>query len=147
MPVSASPRPNRGSLVRPFVRGIASLSLAGFLVACGGGGGGNGGGQGAPTAGQTGDVAQSIAAQNLEFNTDTLLVPAGSEFTLSFTNNEGQPHNVAIYREQGGEEIFVGEVITGPDNTVEYTIPALEVGTYYFQCDVHPDMNGTVQAE
>ena len=116
-----------------------------MLVACGGGGGG--GGQGAQTPGQTVDAEQSIAAQNLEFNTDTLLVPAGSEFTLSFTNNESQPHNVAIYREEGGEEIFVGEVITGPDNTVEYTIPALEVGTYYFQCDVHPEMNGTVQAE
>ena len=144
---SASRRPTRALIRRPIVRAVAFLSLAGVLVACGGGGGGNGGGQAAQTPGQTVDAEQSITAQNLEFNTDTLLVPAGSEFTLSFTNNEGQPHNVAIYREEGGEEIFVGEVITGPDNTVEYTIPALEVGTYYFQCDVHPEMNGTVQAE
>jgi plastocyanin len=27
-----------------------------------------------------------------------------------------------------------------------YDVPELEAGTYYFQCDVHPNMNGTVTA-
>ena len=40
--------------------------------------------------------------------------------------------------------IVVGEVITGPDATTQIVVPALDAGTYYFQCDIHPDMNGTV---
>jgi plastocyanin len=36
----------------------------------------------------------------------------------------------------------VGEIITGPA-TINYTFTApSEPGTYYFQCDVHPSMNG-----
>jgi plastocyanin len=34
-------------------------------------------------------------------------------------------------------------VATGP-TTVTYDIPALDAGTYYFHCDVHPTMNGSV---
>jgi plastocyanin len=29
-------------------------------------------------------------------------------------------------------------------DTVEYQVPAIPPGTYYFQCDVHPTMNGSV---
>ena len=92
-----------------------------------------------------GEVA--ISANNLEFDASTIEAPAGAEFTITLTNNESQPHNIAIYSEEGGEEIVVGEVITGPDATTETIVPALEPGTYYFQCDIHPDMNGTVVVE
>ena len=135
------------SHINPIRGALVSFALAAVLAACGGGGGGTDGAGGAQTPGQTGPENPSISAQNIEFNTDTLIVPAGSEFTLSFTNNEGQPHNVSIYREEGGERLFEGEIITGPDATADYNVPALEPGTYYFQCDVHPEMNGTVQAE
>ncbi len=33
--------------------------------------------------------------------------------------------------------------MTGPA-TAEYAVPPLPAGEYYFQCDVHPTMNGTV---
>ena len=36
-----------------------------------------------------------------------------------------------------------GELITGPDE-IQYEIPALDAGEYYFLCIVHPTMNGTV---
>ncbi len=36
----------------------------------------------------------------------------------------------------------MGEIITGPaETTYTFTAPS-EPGTYYFQCDVHPSMNG-----
>ena len=103
-----------------------------------------------PADGGTGGTATvadgevGISADNLEFDVSTIEAPAGAEFTITFTNNESQPHNVAIYSEEGGDEIVVGEVITGPDATTQIVVTALDAGTYYFQCDIHPDMNGTV---
>jgi hypothetical protein len=39
--------------------------------------------------------------------------------------------------------LFVGEVFSGPD-VVTYEVPALDAGTYFFRCDVHPTtMTGT----
>jgi plastocyanin len=29
---------------------------------------------------------------------------------------------------------------------VMYDVPALDPGTYFFRCDVHPQMNGTLEA-
>lgn len=87
----------------------------------------------------------SITAEGIAFSTNELRLPAGRQVTIHFENkDDGIPHNVAIYTEQGGEAIFQGEVITGPASR-DYTFEAPEPGTYYFQCDVHPpQMNGTV---
>ena len=86
----------------------------------------------------------NIAADNLAFDTGTITVPAGAEVTMVFDNrDEGVPHNVAVYDSPlRAEQIFVGEVIDGPaEITYTFTAPS-EPGTYYFQCDIHPDMNG-----
>ena len=71
------------------------------------------GGTGGTATVADGEVA--LSANDLEFDASTIEAPAGAEFTITFTNNESQPHNVAIYSEEGGDEIVVGEVITGPD--------------------------------
>jgi plastocyanin len=118
---------------------IGLLSLT--LVACGGAASTPGAG-GATATVSAGKVA--ISADNLKFDVGTIKAKAGEAFTITFTNKEGQPHNVAVYRSQGGEKIVVGEVITGPDKSTAIAVPALEAGTYYFQCDVHPNMNGLV---
>jgi len=90
----------------------------------------------------------NMAAQNLEFSSDTITLPAGEETTLSFENEDASSiqHNVAIYEEEGGNELFVGDVIPGGD-AITYDIPALKKGEYYFHCDLHPGMNGTVTVE
>jgi plastocyanin len=86
----------------------------------------------------------TIAAQGLAFDTDELRFPPESEVGLRFLNQDtGIPHNVAIYQSAGGEPIFQGEVITGPAET-DYTFTTPAPGEYYFQCDVHPNMNGSV---
>ena len=41
---------------------------------------------------------------------------------------------------------FIGEQITGIATTT-YNVPALAAGTYYFQCDIHPNMHGQVDAK
>lgn len=125
---------SRGRRVAVAWIALASMIL---LIGCSGGDG-----EGSDVDPADADV--SISANDLKFSTDRLEAPAGEAFTLAFTNEEGAPHNVAIYREQGGESLFVGDVINGPDRSVVYDIPALEPGEYYFQCDLHPDMNGTL---
>jgi plastocyanin len=90
------------------------------------------------------DAALSIDANNLKFSTADLAVPANAPFKLFFRNLEGVPHNVAIYRDaSASEKVFVGETVTNA--AVTYDVPAIPAGEYFFRCDVHPDMKGTVK--
>jgi plastocyanin/uncharacterized membrane protein len=81
------------------------------------------------------------------FSSDRLTAPAGEAFGLVFDNeDDGVPHNVAIYTDDSAaESLFVGDLVDGP-KTVTYDVPALDPGSYYFRCDVHPQMNGTLEA-
>ena len=90
----------------------------------------------------------SISAVDLQFSSDTIELPADEEAQLEFVNDDASSvqHNVAIYEEEGGADLFIGEVIPG-GQAVTYDVPALEKGEFYFQCDVHPGMNGTVSVQ
>jgi plastocyanin len=127
-----------------------SLTLALALVACGGGDDGSPAASDDSSAGGTVAVVDGnvdLSADDLEFDASVIEAPAGEEFTITFTNLETQPHNVAVDTEEGGDEVVTGEVITGPDVTTTITVPALDPGEYFFVCDVHPDMNGTIVVE
>src|SRR5262245_24366395 len=90
--------------------------------------------------------AVRVAAKDLAFSTDRLSAPADKRFQIAFDNQEGVPHNVAIYRDaSAGEKVFGSGPFTGPA-LVAYEVPALPAGTYYFRCDVHPDMAGELTA-
>ncbi len=86
-----------------------------------------------------------MVAADLAFDTDTIELAPDVENTITFDNQDaGTPHNIAIYTDDSlSESLFVGDLVTGPD-TVEYTIPPIPAGEYYFHCDVHPTMSGTV---
>lgn len=90
-------------------------------------------------------TALRIQAQNLHFDRDCLAAPADQAFTITLSNQEnGIPHNVSIYPNgQAGDALFKGGIVTGVQTTV-YRVQGLPAGTYYFQCDVHPDMNGAL---
>jgi hypothetical protein len=80
------------------------------------------------------------------FATDCLAAPVGESFTIDFDNQDtGQQHNVAIYTDDTlAENLFRGEIITGPDSTTYEVDPIDEEGDFFFQCDVHPStMTGT----
>lgn len=88
-----------------------------------------------------------ITAKDIKFDKATLTVPAGQQITLKMTNDDDIPHNFAVYKAKGdANALFTGTIFKGPDVTKSetFTAPA-SPGTYYFQCDVHPDqMNGTL---
>jgi plastocyanin len=88
--------------------------------------------------------ALTIVAKDLQFSTAALTAPAGEPFQITFDNQDGAPHNVAIYRDPSAtDKVFVEEPFGGPA-VVIYDVPALETGEYFFRCDVHPDMKGTL---
>lgn len=92
-----------------------------------------------------GAAAVEIAANNLKFSTASLEVPADAPFKLTFDNKEAQPHNVEILTAKGGEKLFTEKFFSGPKK-VTWDVPAMKAGSYYFQCQVHPNMSGTVTA-
>jgi plastocyanin len=96
----------------------------------------------APVGGPT---TTSISASGLAFDLSAMNFPAGKASKLTFDNQDpGVDHNVAIYSDANkSQTLFDGDHVLGPAS-VDYTIPALAPGTYYFQCDVHPGMNGSV---
>jgi plastocyanin len=87
----------------------------------------------------------TVTAQGLQFDTDRITLPAGAPSTIHFENNDpGIQRNMAIFTDSSlGTNLFRGEIVTGPA-AVDYRIPPLQPGTYYFHCDVHPTMNGSV---
>lgn len=90
---------------------------------------------------------EAVTAEGLQFDTDTITLVAGETAEIEFENLDSAPHNIAIYEDDSAANpIFEGEQISGPD-AINYEIEAPEPGEYYFQCDVHPDMNGTVVSE
>jgi plastocyanin len=88
----------------------------------------------------------TLSADNIEFSAPCMVANTGEAFTIHFTNNEAQPHDVAVYQDSSkANEIYRGDLITGPDQSIDYPIEALDPGEYYFDCIVHPgDMKGTL---
>src|SRR6266540_3150990 len=94
-----------------------------------------------------GGAKVTVAAQGLQFDTDRIELPAAPS-TIHFENDDpGIQHNIAIFTDSSlGTNLFRGEIVTGPA-AIDYRIPPLEPGTYYFHCDVHPTMSGAVVVE
>jgi cytochrome c oxidase subunit 2 len=94
------------------------------------------------------DGVLSIAAQNIKYDTSCMQTTAGQPFKIAFDNKDaGTPHNVAIYTNPSAtQNLFRGTIVTGPKE-ITYSVPALDAGTYYFHCDVHPGMNGAFKVQ
>jgi plastocyanin len=155
----ARPRSHTVSEVSPLTRyssrrlasplaGLASLTI--LLVACSSGVSNtplpSGAEPPADCARVDAEGVITLSADNLEFSAPCMVANAGEAFTIRFTNNETEPHNVAVYNDSSkANEILRGDIISGPDQSIDYPIEALEAREYYFDCTVHAaDMNGTL---
>jgi plastocyanin len=119
--------------------GLGLLVLAATTAAC------------SPTAGATppasvGPVdpnAPVVVAQGNVFSPATVTVKADKAFSLTLDNKDSAPHNVAIYKDSSAsEKISVGEIVTA--SKADQVVPALAAGSYFFRCDVHTNMTGTI---
>lgn len=86
----------------------------------------------------------TVTADGLAFDTDCLALPAGEAVTIRLVNADGEPHDVAIYTDSSkSTQLFGGDIVDGGES-IDYQIEALEAGMYYFDCTIHPAMNGSV---
>jgi plastocyanin len=101
-----------------------------------------GGGGEPPPPGPPG-VTTDVAASGSAFDVSEIVLTAGETNELTFVNEDPVAHNIAIYEDDSASaDIFVGETITASETTYSIEAPG-EPGEAYFQCDVHPTMNGT----
>lgn len=98
------------------------------------------GGSATATPAGTPAVTLALSADHIKFNSSSLSVPAGSPFAILFENLETGPHNVVI---RGAPWTVPTEIFSGPGQRT-YVFPALPAGSYTFQCEVHPEMTGTL---
>lgn len=106
-------------------------------------------GETAPEGG--GAAAGSVTAANIAFDTETIELPADEAAEIPFANEDSAEHNISIYKtaEDGTaltDPLFEGAIIPGGES-ITYTVDPLKPGDYYFQCDVHPNMNGTATVQ
>lgn len=75
----------------------------------------------------------------------TLTLEAGVDYTLTWTNTDGAPHNFAIDDGEGNDLVGLTDTISeeGETQTVEFTASE-EMSEYY--CGIHPrSMRGTIE--
>lgn len=103
-------------------------------------------GGGEEVGGEDGAVVR-LAARDLAFQPTHLTAPVAEAFTIAFDNQDTVQHNVQIFENEdhSGTPLFDGALITGPAET-DYAVEPLEAGTYYFLCEVHPQMTGDIEA-
>jgi plastocyanin len=94
-------------------------------------------------------VVLSEIAKGTAFTVTCLVAAPGKAFSVNFDNQDASiPHNMAFFSDSGFTKlIYRGNVITGPATAVypaTQTSGPLSAGTYYFHCDVHPTMQGTL---
>ena len=120
---------------------VVAAVLAVSMAACGG----SALGLSSPPA-SLDPASPTLTATDVDFDTETLAVPAGRPFVIVFENRDSVEHNVSIYADAALQQRrFQGVLFAGP-STRWYPVPALEAGTYVFACDLHSNMRGLIQA-
>ncbi len=88
----------------------------------------------------------TIVAKDMKFTSGSVEIKAGANVTVHFDNQDSAPHNVAIFTDSSASSpISIGEVVSSGKK--DQVVPALQAGTYFFRCDVHHDMTGTIVAK
>jgi plastocyanin len=97
-----------------------------------------------PSSGDTPVTSLTVVAKTINFDVNQIVLKANSTITLTLDNQDaGIPHNLAILTSENGTKIFGQPPFNGPaTETWTFTSPA--PGTYFFHCEVHFNMKGTV---
>ena len=92
------------------------------------------------------DVAAPVNASTDGFDPTCLAAKAGKDFSISFTNADATPHNVAVYTTaEATDPIFENTEPVVGGASASYDIKAQKPGTYFFNCYFHPQtMTGSL---
>jgi plastocyanin len=105
-------------------------------AATGGGGGG-------------GVATDTLVAADTEFDADTIELKANRPTDFTIENEDSALHNLAIFPSEEDASDPSSALFKSPDapggSTTEFTIDPLKKGEYYFHCQYHANMNGTVE--
>lgn len=130
---------------------VGALLVGGFMIGAGlnlfaENNAGTGGA--APTAVPGVDTSKIVATDN-KFSVSNIDAPPATAITINFSNTGKVKHNLHFLAAKGGATLAPGAgsdstfVDPGQSETLSFTTPA--AGSYYFQCDLHPDqMSGTL---
>jgi plastocyanin len=104
-------------------------------------GGGGGGGGGGPTS-------VTVVAKNLQFNPRSITASVGQPLTVTLDNQDaGVQHNIAFFTNRSATTLLTSDsrmdIFPGVAQK-SFTFTPSRAGTFYFHCDVHPDMNGSL---
>lgn len=91
------------------------------------------------------DGVINLSAKELKFSAPCLVAEAGEAFTIHFTNEDSQPHNVAVFTDSSkATKIMEGNIVATQGDSMDYQVAAQDEGQYYFDCQIHPEMNGAL---
>lgn len=87
-------------------------------------------------------------ANPLAFEPNVLEAPPATQVSVAYLNDSSVMHNIHFFAgpDRGAPSLGQTELVTGPgaEETVSFTTPD-EPGEYFFVCDVHPEMTGTLR--
>ena len=116
--------------------GLAVLFAAGGLAAYGIGQ--------RPEERKAGPPPVTVVAKNIAYEQKHLHLEAGSDVTVDFKNEDKVPHNMDFTVDKDGTQTFYKQdPLPGPISA-QYKFKAPQAGEYFYHCDVHPNMTGTV---
>jgi plastocyanin len=87
----------------------------------------------------------NVVAENTAFDTDRIRLPADAPSTITLDNRDTAAHNLSIYEDESasGDPLFTFEAFVGPASRT-FDVSPIPPGDYFFRCDLHPQMQGTV---
>jgi plastocyanin len=87
----------------------------------------------------------NVVAENTAFDTDRIRLPADAPSSITLDNRDTAAHNLSIYEDESasGDPLFTFEAFAGPRSET-FDVPPIPPGDYFFRCDIHPQMEGTV---
>lgn len=94
-------------------------------------------------------TAVTLIGKNIQWDLKQLYFVANQKVTVTVDNQDtalGAPHNFGLFTDPARQanQIFKPAKDVAPGQKVDYVVQPLKAGTYYFQCDIHPSMNGTI---
>jgi plastocyanin len=90
----------------------------------------------------------ALVASGLAWDADVLAAPAGKPFAVKVTNEDTTVHNFSIYADGTlKEQLLDGQDVPAGATVEEKVDQPIDKGEYYFQCDYHPTMSGTLEVK